>query len=147
MDTSAADLEARQLGILRRIEELELAAEQRRLGALSLSDGEAEVEPGGTEVRLSALLAARGVRDFAFRRVPADYYDRSLEERREILAANSVAQLCKSIVMVRPLPFHFVTASRRTVGLHNCAPLCKMTILTSLWHLIEKLVCLYCRWV
>ncbi|KAM0861747.1 hypothetical protein ACQ4PT_045694 [Festuca glaucescens] len=100
MDTSAADLEARQLGILRRIEELELAAEQRRLGALSLSDAEAEVEPGGTEVRLSAILAVRGVRDFAFRRVDADYYDRSLEERREILAADSVAQLCKSIVMV-----------------------------------------------
>jgi hypothetical protein len=108
MDTSAADLEARQLAILRRIEELELAAEQRRLGALSISDAEAEVEPGGTEVRLSATLAARGVRDFAFRRVPADYYDRSLEERRQILAADSVAQLCKSIVMVRPscpLPF------------------------------------------
>ncbi|XP_047077184.1 uncharacterized protein LOC124687444 [Lolium rigidum] len=100
MDTSAADLEARQLAILRRIEELELAAEQRRLGALSISDAEAEVEPGGTEVRLSAILAARGVRDFAFRRVPADYYDRSLEERRGILAADSVAQLCKSIVMV-----------------------------------------------
>jgi hypothetical protein len=147
MDSSAADLEARQLGILRRIEELELAAEQRRLGALSLSDAATEVEPGGTEVRLSALLAARGVRDFAFRRVPADYYDRSLEERREILAANSVAQLCKSIVMVRPLPFHLVKAFRRTVDLHNCAPLCQMTILTSLWHLIEKLVCLYYRWV
>ncbi|CAM0944637.1 unnamed protein product [Alopecurus aequalis] len=100
MDTAAADLEARQLSILRRIDELELVAEQRRLGALSLSDAEAEVGPGGTEVRLSAILSARGVRDFAFRRVPADYYDRSLEERREILAADSISQLCKSIVMV-----------------------------------------------
>jgi hypothetical protein len=130
MDTSAADLEARQLAILHRIEELELAAEQRRLGALSISDAEAEVEPGGTEVRLSAILAARGVRDFAFRRVPADYYDRSLEERRQILAADSVAQLCKSIVMVRPScpsSLYPVAAFRRTPGLCNGAPLCPMT--------------------
>lgn len=106
MGAAAADLEARQLLILRRVEDLELAAQQHRLGALSLSDAEAEVEAGDTEERLSALLAARGVHDFAFRRVPADYYDRPLEERRDLLAADSVAQLCKSIVMVRPLPFH-----------------------------------------
>lgn len=100
MDASATDLEARQRRILRRVEQLELAAQQYRLGALSVSDGEAEVETGDTEARLSTLLAARGVRDFAFRRVPADYYDRPLEERRDLLAADSVAQLCKSIVMV-----------------------------------------------
>ena len=66
---------------------------------LDIPDGEAGA--GATEARLSALLAARGVRDFAFRRVPADYYDRPLEERRGLLRADSVAQLCKSIVMVR----------------------------------------------
>ncbi|KAM3226116.1 hypothetical protein ACQJBY_058665 [Aegilops geniculata] len=100
MGAAAADLEARQLLILRRVEDLELAAQQQRLRALSLSDAEVEVEAGDTEERLSALLAARGVHDFAFRRVPADYYDRPLEERRDLLAADSVAQLCKSIVMV-----------------------------------------------
>ncbi|OEL17728.1 hypothetical protein BAE44_0021248 [Dichanthelium oligosanthes] len=103
MGAAAADLETRQLRILARIADLELAAQERRLGALSISaapseDGQADA--GTTEARLSALLAARGVRDFAFRRVPADYYDRSLEERRGLLRADSVAQLCKSIVMV-----------------------------------------------
>lgn len=110
MGTAAADLEARQLRILGRIADLELAAEQRRLGALSIDaapteDGEAGA--GATEARLSSLLAARGVRDFVFRRVPADYYDRPLEERRGLLRADSVAQLCKSIVMVRAVPFPF----------------------------------------
>jgi hypothetical protein len=110
MGTAAVDLEARQLSILGRIADLELAVQQRRLGTLSISaappeDGEAEA--GATEARLSALLAARGVRDFAFRRVPADYYDRPLEERRGLLRADSVAQLCKSIVMVRGVPFPF----------------------------------------
>lgn len=105
MDAAAADLEARQLRILRRIEDLEVAAQQRRLEALSIcAPSDAEAEAGATEARLSALLAARGVRDFAFRRVPADYYDRSLEERGDLLAADSVAQLCKSIVMVGPFP-------------------------------------------
>jgi hypothetical protein len=110
MGTAAVDLEARQLRILGRIADLELAVQQRRLGALSISaappeDGEAEA--GATEAQLSALLVARGVRDFAFRRVPADYYDRPLEERRGLLRADSVAQLCKSIVMVRGAPFPF----------------------------------------
>ncbi|PWZ20625.1 hypothetical protein Zm00014a_030873 [Zea mays] len=103
MGAAAADLEARQLRILGRISDLELAAQQHRLGALSISTApseKGEADAGATEVHLAALLAARGVRDFAFRRVPADYYDRSLEERRGLLRADSVAQLCKSIVMV-----------------------------------------------
>jgi len=110
MGAAAADLEARQLRILGRIADLELAAQQHRLGALSISAAPSEngeADAGATEARLSALLAARGVRDFAFRRVPADYYDRSLEERRGLLRADSVAQLCKSIVMVWFAPFPF----------------------------------------
>jgi hypothetical protein len=100
MGAAAADLEARQLGILGRIAGLELAAQKRRLKALSISaPSEGEADAGSTEARLSALLAARGVRDFAFRWVPVDYYDRPLEERRGLLRADSVAQLCKSIVM------------------------------------------------
>ncbi|GJM86372.1 hypothetical protein PR202_ga02225 [Eleusine coracana subsp. coracana] len=101
MGAAAADLEARQLRILGRIADLELAAQRRRLGKLSISGpSDAEADAGSTEARLSALLTERGVRDFAFRRVPADYYDRPLEERRGLLRADSVAQLCKSIVMV-----------------------------------------------
>jgi hypothetical protein len=100
MGAAAADLEARQLGILGRIAGLELAAQKRRLKALSISaPSEGEADAGSTEARLSALLAARGVRDFAFRWVPVDYYDRPLEERRGLLRADSVAQLCKSIGM------------------------------------------------
>ncbi|KAL5213533.1 hypothetical protein ABZP36_024380 [Zizania latifolia] len=93
----AAHLEARQLRIL----DLELAAQQNRLEALSISAPPgAEGETGATAARLSAILTARGVLDFTFRRVPADYYDRPLEERRDLLCADSVDQLCKSIVMV-----------------------------------------------
>uniref|UniRef100_A0A0E0K389 YbaK/aminoacyl-tRNA synthetase-associated domain-containing protein n=1 Tax=Oryza punctata TaxID=4537 RepID=A0A0E0K389_ORYPU len=102
MDAAAADLEARQLQILRRVADLELAAQQHRLGALSISAAPSggEVETGATEARLSSILTERGVLDFTFRRVPADYYDRPLEERRDLLRADSVDQLCKSIVMV-----------------------------------------------
>lgn len=120
MGAAAADLEARQLRILGRIADLELAAQQHRLGALSISAATSEngeADAGATEARLSALLAARGVRDFAFRRVPADYYDRSLEERRGLLRADSVAQLCKSIVMVWAPPlFHFLAAVSSSTG-------------------------------
>uniref|UniRef100_A0A0E0CPE6 YbaK/aminoacyl-tRNA synthetase-associated domain-containing protein n=1 Tax=Oryza meridionalis TaxID=40149 RepID=A0A0E0CPE6_9ORYZ len=102
MDAAAADLGARQLRILRRVADLELAAQQHRLGALSISAAPSggEAETGATEARLSSILTARGVLDFTFRRVPADYYDRPLEERRDLLRADSVDQLCKSIVMV-----------------------------------------------
>ncbi|XP_052141722.1 uncharacterized protein LOC127761469 [Oryza glaberrima] len=102
MDAAAADLEARQLRILRRVADLELAAQQHRLEALSISAAPSggEAETGATEARLSSILTASGVLDFTFRRVPADYYDRALEERRDLLRADSVNQLCKSIVMV-----------------------------------------------
>ncbi|KAF0932245.1 hypothetical protein E2562_008749 [Oryza meyeriana var. granulata] len=98
----AADLEARQLRILRRVADLELAAQQHRLRALSISAAPSagDAKTSTTEARLSAILKARGVVDFTFRRVPADYYDRPLEERRDFLRADSVDQLCKSIVMV-----------------------------------------------
>lgn len=124
MGAAAADLEARQLRILGRIADLELAVQQHRLGALSVSAAPSEngeADAGATEARLSALLATRGVRDFAFRRVPADYYDRSLEERRSLLRADSVAQLCKSIVMVwlRPLSVS-LRLFRRALDLPNC---------------------------
>lgn len=116
MGAAATDLEAQQLRILARIADLELAVQQRRLGSLSISGpSDAEADAESTEARLSAILTARGVRDFAFRRVPTDYYDRPLEERRGLLRADSVAQLCKSIVMVRAVPY--IWAFRRILWL------------------------------
>jgi len=40
-----------------------------------------------------------GFRSAVFKRVCADYYDRSLEERKQLLDATSTAQLCKTVVM------------------------------------------------
>lgn len=52
------------------------------------------------EQRLSNILEAGGATGFLFKRVPSDYYQRSFEERRDLLGAASVDHLCKSIVMV-----------------------------------------------
>jgi hypothetical protein len=141
MGAAAADLEARQFRILLRIPDLELAAQQRCIGALSISEpSDDEADAGSTEARLSALLAARGVGDFAFRRVPADYYDRPLEERRSLLRADSIAQLCKSIVMVRAVPFPF-RAFRRTFWLRDRV---RLAVITLLRRFVERLLCVCC---
>lgn len=100
---SLGELEAVQTRILQRITELELSLQTQRLSCLSISpDSDAAAKSGGEtiEVRLAAILRARGIQDFQFKRVPHDYYDRSLEARREILDAASIHHLCKSIVMV-----------------------------------------------
>lgn len=52
------------------------------------------------EQRLSNILEAGGATGFLFKSVPSDYYQRSFEERRDLLGAASVDHLCKSIVMV-----------------------------------------------
>lgn len=52
------------------------------------------------ERRLSNILEAGGATGFLFKSVPSDYYQRSLEERRDLLGAASIDHLCKSIVMV-----------------------------------------------
>ncbi|XP_018678826.2 uncharacterized protein LOC135610451 isoform X2 [Musa acuminata AAA Group] len=92
------ELEALQTCLLQRITAVELSLQTHSLHISSdcVADGE-----GGetTEARLSAILRARGVDDFAFKRVPADYYDRPIEVRRDILGAPSVEHLCKSIVL------------------------------------------------
>lgn len=91
-------LEALQARLLQRITALELSLQTQ---PLSISDDRVAGDGGGTTVaRLSAILRARGVDDFVFKRVPADYYDRPLEARRGILEAASVEHLCKSIVLV-----------------------------------------------
>ncbi|KAF3795244.1 hypothetical protein EJ110_NYTH05120 [Nymphaea thermarum] len=52
------------------------------------------------ESHLTNILLSNGVTDFRFGRVPEDYYDRTIEERRDILGAPSIHHLCKSIVLV-----------------------------------------------
>ncbi|KAL3693182.1 hypothetical protein R1sor_006833 [Riccia sorocarpa] len=51
------------------------------------------------ETRLTRILTTTGA-TFLFKRVPADYYERSFLERRDLLGASSIDHLCKSIVMV-----------------------------------------------
>ena len=105
---AAAHLESLQIRILERIQCLEdsLQGEGSRpqeappRDAQPLSrDGEAE--DSSTEHRLGRILESVGVYSFEFKRVPSDYYDRSFEERRDLLGAASIDHLCKSIVMVR----------------------------------------------
>jgi len=59
------------------------------------------------EQRLSNILRDAGAAEFIFRTVPSDYYERTYEERRDLLGAASVEHLCKSIVMVRLWRLHF----------------------------------------
>lgn len=98
------ELESRQLRILRRIADLEACLLPDTFSsALSLSSDHLNNNnnnDGATAARLSSILRCNGVRDFQFKRVPSDYYDRPLEARRDILGAASVEHLCKSIVLV-----------------------------------------------
>eukprot|EP00250_Pteridium_aquilinum_P008822 c18235_g1_i2 orf=127-849(+) len=106
-----ANLKALQDRILERITCLEACLSQSpaihnaiRLPALAFSEQHeqphAQQQASLLEEKLTTLLLTAGVTSFQFRRVPADYYDRSLEERRDLLAAASIDHLCKSIVMV-----------------------------------------------
>ncbi|PKI41575.1 hypothetical protein CRG98_038086 [Punica granatum] len=101
-----AELERVQVRILERTSSLELSYLSDNLSSsLSVSSPPAAncgatAEVSETEARLSAILKSSGVRDFCFKRVPGDYYDRTFEERRDLLGAHSIDHLCKSIVMV-----------------------------------------------
>ncbi|XP_075517952.1 uncharacterized protein LOC142552176 isoform X1 [Primulina tabacum] len=100
-----AELERIQTRILHRISKLERShLPQHFSQSLSLSPATAASASAAadvtTEVRLSSILCANGVRDFAFKRVPSDYYCRPLEARRDVLSAASIHHLCKSIVLV-----------------------------------------------
>ncbi|KAK8944430.1 hypothetical protein KSP39_PZI008291 [Platanthera zijinensis] len=100
------ELESLQTRILERITELECSLRPQLALSNASDQGANSIAGGGsdaaehTESRLSVILRSTGVSDFTFRRVPLDYYQRTLEERREILGAYSVHHLCKSIVMV-----------------------------------------------
>jgi hypothetical protein len=50
--------------------------------------------------RLRSVCAEIGLLNAEFKRAPSDYYDWSLEQRRDFLGASSTSQLCKTIVMV-----------------------------------------------
>ncbi|XP_047327516.1 uncharacterized protein LOC124931164 [Impatiens glandulifera] len=104
MEAELAHLESRQIEILRRIEKLELIHQfSHSLSISSPDENRCDVqqpEDASTEVRLSAILVASGVQDFIFKRVPFDYYDWTLEARRDVISAASVDHLCKSIVLV-----------------------------------------------
>ncbi|XP_021912433.1 LOW QUALITY PROTEIN: uncharacterized protein LOC110826140 [Carica papaya] len=107
MDATLAELERVQTQILSRISNLELSLlPHNPLPSLSPfysspganGDGDSDRDTG-TVARLSNILRSNGVNNFSFKRVPADYYDRSLECRRDLLGAASIDHLCKSIVL------------------------------------------------
>lgn len=59
-----------------------------------------ELETGECEQRLMGILREKGFSCGKFVRVPGDYYDRSLEQRMDLVGAPSTDHLCKSMVMV-----------------------------------------------
>lgn len=96
-----AELERVQARILHRLSELEHSHLPQSFSH-SLSVSSAGGADGSTTIerRLSAILCGNAVRDFSFKRVPSDYYNWTLEARRDILGAASIHHLCKSIVLV-----------------------------------------------
>ncbi|KAF2299025.1 hypothetical protein GH714_030065 [Hevea brasiliensis] len=106
MEAELAEVERLQTLILQRISKLELSfLPQNNLSAsASVYSPDANccrtAAGDDTEACLTAILRSNGVHDFSFKRVPSDYYDWSLEARRDILGAASVDHLCKSIVLV-----------------------------------------------
>lgn len=112
MEAALKELERVQIGILERIAELErahLPESDQLASSSSLSAAD-----GATAVRLSAILRSNGVRDFTFKSVPSDYYDRPLEVRRDLLGAASIHHLCKSIVLVNTqAQSHVIDCSNR----------------------------------
>lgn len=70
--------------------------------ATSLSIPSTSASPASdTQNRLSRELLAQGIPQdrFAFTRVRGDYYELSLEDRRECLQAASVSSLCKTLLL------------------------------------------------
>ncbi|CAH9120011.1 unnamed protein product [Cuscuta europaea] len=95
-----ARLERVQTRILQRIAELEFAFLPDDFShSLSIRSPNDSAAPESTEHRLSTLLRQNGLKYFAFKRVPPDYYEWPLEARRDVIGAASVDHLCKSIVL------------------------------------------------
>ncbi|XP_074356848.1 uncharacterized protein LOC141696630 isoform X2 [Apium graveolens] len=91
-ETALTELEQLQTRILQRITHLELRA------GLPLPYTQND-DVSATEHRLSSILLSNGVKYFAFKKAGFEFYDLSLELRRDALCAASVHHLCKSIVM------------------------------------------------
>lgn len=76
--------------------------ETKRVSSAAGSDPEfrgwRDAKPNETQQRLTAELHGKCI-PHTFIRVGPDYYERSLEERRNILGATTIHQLCKSMVM------------------------------------------------
>ncbi|KAL1371207.1 hypothetical protein HN51_001428 [Arachis hypogaea] len=105
-----AELERVQTQLLKRISELE---KQNQNHSTPSTDSPI-VDEADTVTRLSSILRSNAVNDFSFKRVPPDYYDWSLEARRDALAAHSIHHLCKSIVLVNTqAPANVVDCSDR----------------------------------
>lgn len=51
------------------------------------------------QLRLEQVAAQHGIAGLVFKRVPSNYYEETLEWRRDQLGAASVEHLCKSIIM------------------------------------------------
>ncbi|KAK1564840.1 hypothetical protein Q3G72_012696 [Acer saccharum] len=101
MEAAVAELERVQNQILERISKLELTyLTQNDVSSAAVSVTTSPQSTSDTEARLSNILRSNSVNNFLFNKVPADYYDWSLESRRDILAAASIDHLCKSIVLV-----------------------------------------------
>lgn len=106
MSPNLQSLQTLQIRILGRVSVLE-----KSILVSSLSNSESapkQLEPAGwapdqdltMEEKLQKILHEAGVTSYICKRVPLDYYDRTFEERRDLLGAASIDHLCKSIVMV-----------------------------------------------
>ncbi|KDP39852.1 hypothetical protein JCGZ_03383 [Jatropha curcas] len=106
MEAALAELERVQILTLQRISNIEhsFLPQNSSVSALAYVSSPdtncCQTSASDTEARLSSILRSSGVNDFAFKTVPPNYYDWSLEARRDILGAASIDHLCKSIVLV-----------------------------------------------
>ncbi|WCJ25947.1 YbaK/aminoacyl-tRNA synthetase-associated domain [Euphorbia peplus] len=100
MEAELRELEQVQTMMLRRILNLEHRILRRNTSSAPLPLYSGAVVNDDVEARLSSILRSNAVNDFFFKRVSSDYYDWSLETRRDVLCAASVDHLCKSIVLV-----------------------------------------------
>ena len=100
-------LEERQAAVLRRLLHLEVATAccAHRVqwptdadGAPELPWGAEQSSLGAAHERLRSSLEAAGLRCYRFVRVSADYYDTPLDQRRRVLRAFHIDQLCKTIL-------------------------------------------------
>nr|XP_028954142.1 uncharacterized protein LOC103410675 isoform X3 [Malus domestica] len=101
MEDSLAKLERIQTQIIERISKLELStsASLQQFTATPIPTSTQNAAVSANEARLSAILLANDVKNFAYKRVPSDYYDWSLDARRDALGAASIHHLCKSIIL------------------------------------------------